>query len=188
MNKAWFPERFSEVEKIKFILKKANPIDTKDLPYLKLFYNASFSDAIYIQLYWEGASMNIVTSTLKSADNSIRIEEGVIADEYVQQTILKVQSLDVKLLDIDYDDREGRDGGLIELAIGRKQNKTTLSWWNAATPAAWESLDVFVEEILSLEKGVDYKNCFVKKMELAIEVDEWLGNKSLLLEYYKTKE
>lgn len=175
MNKnEWFPERFSELEKQKLILKSAYKQKVEHPVYLNFLYSPPFSSSFYLQMYYWGGQLHISKSTLKYQTSEtekeyVLIEEAIITGKLVNQLLHLIKSATWTIFSIEENEVVWRDGVQAELCVGRGFHETTFSWWLGIDPVDWTDLDVLAQKIVEIDKQAAYTICAKQYFEFLVE-------------------
>lgn len=196
MRNEWFPERFSELEKEKLILKSAYKQSIEGFIYIKFLYGHPFAKPFYLQMYASGNQLYISKSTLMYKDlekekDYVLIEQGEIAGTLANQLLHLIKTASWPIFSTKENDVVWRDGEQAELCVGRGFHETTFSWWIGIDPVDWTDLDALAHKLLEIDKQALYNFCRKEYFELLVEespkslIDS--KERSLLLTYKELK-
>jgi hypothetical protein len=193
MKNKWFPERFSEINKDKFILKKAYQVVEEEFPLIQFYYSNPFSNSIYLQFALGKANGKIIKSISKKLDEKeqISIQTGTIPQPSFTKIRKLINSLNINSFGLNDEFSDGRDGYYAELTIRRRFHSTTFSWIQIYMPSDWEVLNNIVTVLLEADKSVTYETIYTIGAEIFLEENNsstlFQNKKSMLLEFKETK-
>lgn len=192
-EKEWFPEKFSEIEQSKFILRNAYRETTERTISIHFFYSNPFVDAFYLQMYCFDQEWNVIKSTLKRSNGTnkkdyILVEKGEVSSSTpFNQLLHLIKTTLPSIFPLNDNQLEWRDGEQVELSIENEINKTSFSWWLDLCPEDWSVLDKIAYKILEIEKNTVYKSKMKQHFDLIMEQTSQdlnsVQEKSLLLSY-----
>jgi hypothetical protein len=171
-NKAWFPERFSELAKQNFILKSAYKQRLEHAVYINFLYSPPFSNTFYLQMYYQGGQLHLSKSIIKDQDpksEHVLIEQATLSGTLVNQLLRLIKKAAWPIFSTEENGVVWRDGVQAELCVGRGFHETNFSWWLGIDPVDWGDLDILAHKILEINKEAEYSVWKKEYFEILIE-------------------